>query len=89
MTSSDSTTEVSKLVESICKTLAYEPDQIQIEPRHAHGRIVLNLHCSKKDVGVFIGKRGMTITALRHLTTSIGARRGIKVDLDIIEEYHD
>jgi predicted RNA-binding protein YlqC (UPF0109 family) len=65
-----------ELVEFIAKTLADEPDQIEV---YAADDNVVELRLAPDDVGKIIGRRGKTAKAIRTLLAAAGG--GWDVDI--------
>lgn len=74
-----------QLVEYIIKALVERPDSIRVAEIHGRNNIVIEVRCHADDMGRVIGKSGKTIGAVRALLSSIAARHGRKVMLEVVE----
>jgi uncharacterized protein len=77
---------VKEFVAYIVKNLVDYPDRVKINEIGGTQTIILELSVDKADIGKIIGKRGKTINALRVLIMSIASRKGLRVNLEILEE---
>jgi uncharacterized protein len=77
---------VKELIEYIARSLVDSPDQVQVEQlRGGAGKIRLELHVAREDMGRVIGKSGRVANAMRVLLRVSAAREGKQVSLDVIE----
>jgi hypothetical protein len=60
---------VKELVEFIARTLADEPEEVEVHAAEDH---VLELRLAPEDVGKIIGRRGKTAKAIRTLLAAAG-----------------
>jgi len=67
---------VKELVEFIARTLADEPEEIEVHAAEDH---VIELRLAPDDVGKIIGRRGKTAKAIRTLLAAVG--EGWDVDI--------
>lgn len=65
-----------ELVEFIARTLADEPEEIEVHAAEDH---VIELRLAPDDVGKIIGRRGKTAKAIRTLLAAVG--EGWDVDI--------
>jgi uncharacterized protein len=80
-----------ELVEFIAKTLADEPDQIEV---YAADDNVVELRLAPDDVGKIIGRRGKTAKAIRTLLAAAGGGWDVDIaghgeDEEEDEEFED
>jgi predicted RNA-binding protein YlqC (UPF0109 family) len=73
------------VVEHVTRSIAEEPDAVEVDLVERSGEIALLVHADPSDMGRLIGKRGRVVQALRQVTRAAGAAEGIKVAVDIIE----
>lgn len=77
-------TKVYDLVEYIVKSLADEPDAVNLSEIEGESSIMLELRVAPDDMGRMIGRKGRTINAMRSLARVLAAKMGKKVTLEII-----
>jgi predicted RNA-binding protein YlqC (UPF0109 family) len=73
------------VVEHVTRSIADEPDAVEVEKVERRGEVSLLVHADPSDMGRLIGKRGRVIQALRQVSRAAGAAEGIKVSVDVIE----
>lgn len=73
------------VVEHVTRSIADEPDAIEVDLVERSGEVALLVHADPSDMGRLIGKRGRVVQALRQVTRAAGAAEGIRVSVDIIE----
>ena len=73
------------VVEHITRSIADEPDAIDVDMIERRGEVSLLVHADKSDMGRLIGKRGRVVQALRQVTRAAGAVEGIRASVDIVE----
>ena len=72
------------LVEFVAKTMADEPDAVQVQAFERHrGAITLKIGMAEKDLGKLIGRGGRNIEALRTLVRVAALRERRKVFVDL------
>jgi len=69
----------------IARSLADEPDAVDVEVSERQGKVVLSLSVGADDMGRIIGRRGRTAQAIRALVGAAGARDGVTTSVDIID----
>jgi len=74
-----------ELVEFVACSLVDDPVQVHVTQSHSSGKVHLELHVAKDDMGRVIGKNGRVANALRMLLRVAAAREGKQVTLDVIE----
>ena len=72
-------------IEYVVKELVDFPEQVDIREVDGERVVVFEVRLNPTDIGKVIGKSGRTITAIRTLLTSAGAKNGKRVMLEIIE----
>ncbi|HVN53885.1 MAG TPA: KH domain-containing protein [Anaerolineaceae bacterium] len=73
------------LVEFVARSLVDDPTQVLVNQSRGGGKVHLELHVSKEDMGRVIGKGGRVANAMRVLLRVAAAREGKQVTLDVIE----
>jgi predicted RNA-binding protein YlqC (UPF0109 family) len=76
---------VKELVEYIAKKLVNDPTQVSVIETEDSGRITVELHVPKDEMGRVIGKGGRVANSIRILLRVAAAREGKRVSLDIVE----
>jgi predicted RNA-binding protein YlqC (UPF0109 family) len=74
-----------ELIDYIARSLVDHPDQVQVEQKMAGGKVNLELHVAKEDMGRVIGKSGKVANAIRILLRVAAASEGKQANLDVIE----
>lgn len=72
-----------ELVEFIARELVHHPEQVVVSSRRTGTNLHLAIHAATDDVGRLIGRQGRTAEAIRILARVAGARKGLKVTVDI------
>jgi hypothetical protein len=70
----------------LARSLANEPDSVNIETEERRGGLRLNLHVAPDDMGRVIGRRGRTAQAIRTLVNVAGAKDGVQASVDIVDD---
>lgn len=73
------------VVEHVTRSIADEPDAIDVDLIERRGEVSILVHADKSDMGRLIGKRGRVVQALRQVTRAAGAAEGIRASVDIVE----
>lgn len=74
-----------ELLEHLVKALVDHPGDLRIAEIEGEKTVLFELRCHSEDVGKIIGKGGKTIGAIRMLLTTVGARTGKRVLLEVVE----
>ena len=74
-----------ELVAAFAHYLVDESDRVSVRERTEEGARVLELLVAPVDRGRVIGKGGRTAAALRTVLGAVGARRGERVTLEILD----
>ncbi len=77
--------EIRALAEYIVKALVDYPEQVIVKEMKGISSTVLELEVHKTDIGKVIGKKGMTITALRKILSAAAAKEKRSIILELIE----
>lgn len=76
------------VVEVVARSLADEPDQVQVTETDHRGTRVIELFLAPGDLGRVIGRQGRTVAALRTLAAAAAERDGHKVTVEVREPAH-
>jgi predicted RNA-binding protein YlqC (UPF0109 family) len=74
-----------EFVEYVVKLLVDSPEDVHVERRIDEMGVLITVDVNPKDMGMVIGREGMTAKALRTLLRVIGARNNARVNLRINE----
>lgn len=74
-----------ELIEYIARSLVDSPTEVVVKQERQGGKVYLELHVAKEDMGRVIGKSGRVANAMRVLLRVSAAREGKQVTLDVIE----
>lgn len=74
-----------EFVEYVVKLLVDNPEDVRVERRIDEMGVLITVDVNPKDMGMVIGREGMTAKALRTLLRVIGARNNARVNLRINE----
>ena len=73
-------------LEYVVRGLVEKPDEVSVTPVEQGGTTLYELRMNQDDVGRIIGRQGVTINALRSLLTAGSAKKGLRCELEIIED---
>lgn len=73
------------LVEFIGKSLADNPDQVQVEASDKGHEIVYTMYVAPEDMGRLIGKGGRIAKAIRTVVKASAIKSGVQVHVEIDE----
>lgn len=74
-----------EFIEYVVKMLVDNPEDVKVERKIDEMGVLITLDVNAKDMGMVIGREGMTAKALRTLLRVIGARNNARVNLKINE----
>lgn len=74
-----------EFIEYVVKMLVDTPEDVKVERKIDEMGVLITLDVNAKDMGMVIGREGMTAKALRTLLRVIGARNNARVNLKINE----
>jgi predicted RNA-binding protein YlqC (UPF0109 family) len=83
-TDETSTDSLRDLAEYIVRSLVDDPSQVEASQVSAEHMTIYELRVAPEDVGLVIGKRGRTISAIRTVLRSAAGRLGKRVGLEIV-----
>jgi uncharacterized protein len=70
----------------LVRLLVDKPDEVEVTEVPGRRATVLELHVAPDDLGKVIGRQGRTARALRTLLETREDRRGVRHELEILEE---
>ena len=76
-------------MEYVVKGLVDEPDAVNVTEVENNGTTIYELRMDPDDIAKVIGRRGVTINAIRSLIQAGGAKKGMRCGLEIIEDEDD
>jgi predicted RNA-binding protein YlqC (UPF0109 family) len=76
---------VKGLIGTIVRGIVDHPEDVEVEERETGRRVVYQLRMHPDDRGHVIGKAGATVDALRTLVSGIALRRGLRVEIEILD----
>jgi predicted RNA-binding protein YlqC (UPF0109 family) len=74
-----------EFIEYVVKMLVDNPEAVKVDRKIDEMGVLITLDVDPKDMGMVIGREGMTAKALRTLLRVIGARNNARVNLKINE----
>ncbi len=76
-----------ELVGFVVRSIVADPDEVEVtSQRNSEGAVKVMIKVSRDDMGRLIGKRGVTINAIRLIAKAAAVKPGEKVDVDILED---
>ncbi|MFA5622346.1 MAG: KH domain-containing protein [Thermovirgaceae bacterium] len=76
-----------ELVNFIVRNIVTDPDAVTVTSQRSSGGVVrVAISVSRDDMGRLIGKRGVTINAIRMVARAAAVKPGEKVEVDILED---
>lgn len=75
---------MSKLLETIVKSLVDKPEDVVITENHGEYSVIIELRVAKEDMGKVIGKQGRIAKAIRTVLKAASVKENKKVTLEII-----
>ena len=74
-----------EFVEYIIKNLVDAPNDVDVRCTDDENGVVVEVRVGSSDVGKVVGRKGVTVKALRTIVTTACARLGRRVHLEIID----
>jgi uncharacterized protein len=74
-----------EFIEYIIKNLVDSPESVDVRCFDGEKGVIIEVRVGSGDVGKVIGRKGMTIKALRTIVMTACARLGRRIRLEIIE----
>lgn len=78
-----------ELVETVCKSLVDNPDDVKVTQIDGEQTTILELRVHQSDLGKVIGKQGRTARAIRTILAAAGMKQRRRFNLEIIERFDD
>lgn len=75
-----------EFIEYIVKNLVENPDNVHVECIEKEEGISIKVRVDPRDAGKLIGRKGLTINALRTIATTVCGRLGTRVRIDLIDQ---
>lgn len=72
-----------EFLEYVIKAIVNHPEDVKIQRSIDERGVLLSLKVNPKDVGIVIGRKGQTVTAIRTLLKIIGTREKAYVNLRV------
>jgi len=80
---------VKELVETVCKALVDNPDEVKVTQLDGEQTSILELRVHQSDLGKVIGKQGRTARAIRTILAAAGMKQKRRFNLEIIEDFNE
>ena len=75
-----------QLLEYIIPNIVNHPEDVVINETETDGVVNLSIKVNPEDMGRVIGKSGKVIKAIRQISRIIAVKRGIRVNIDVVDE---
>ena len=75
-----------QLLEYIIPNIVNHPEDVVISQESAEGVENLSIKVNPEDMGRLIGKSGKVIKAIRQIGRIIAIKRGLRVNIDVVDE---
>lgn len=69
----------------IVKSIASDPDSIQVDENEEDGTVHFTLHVAKEDMGKIIGKEGRVIRSIRNVMKIPAKKQDKRVEITLSE----
>ena len=80
---------MNQLVETICKSLVDNPENVKVTQIDGEQTTILELRVHPSDLGKVIGKQGRTARAIRTILAAAGMKQRRRYNLEIIESFDE
>jgi len=80
---------VKELVETVCRALVDNPDEVVVNQIDGEQTSILELRTHQSDIGKVIGKKGRTAHALRTILSAAGMKHQRRFNLEIMDDKED
>lgn len=74
-----------EFVEYLVKNLVDSPENVDVKCVESDRGLVVEVRVGQGDVGKVVGRKGMTIKALRTISMMVCARLGHRVRIELVE----
>ena len=74
-----------EFIEYLVKNLVDQPDKVEVLCSQNERGVHVQVRVCQEDMGKVVGRKGMTIKALRTIVLSVCARIGQRVELELVE----
>jgi uncharacterized protein len=74
-----------EFIEYIVKNLVDNPDHVDIKCYEGDAGVIVEVRVNSDDVGKVVGRKGLTIKALRTIAITACARLGHRVRVELLE----
>ena len=75
-----------QLLEYIVPNIVNHPEDVVINETEENGLTSLSIKVNPEDMGRVIGKAGKVIKAIRQIGRIIAIKRGLRVNIDVVDE---
>lgn len=75
-----------QLLEYIVPNIVNHPEEVVIGQTEENGVINLSIKVNPEDMGRVIGKSGKVIKAIRQIGRIIAIKKGVRVNIDVVDE---
>jgi predicted RNA-binding protein YlqC (UPF0109 family) len=69
----------------IVKNLVDHPDAVLVACKKGEKGVVVEVKVDEQDIGKVVGRQGRTIDALRTIASTIGARMGCRIRVEVMQ----
>lgn len=74
-----------EFIEYMLRNLVDSPEEVEVKEVSSANVVIFEIKVLKQDIGKIIGKKGMTINAIRTIIYSLAAKNNMRVTLHIVE----
>lgn len=78
--------EIKEYIEDLVDALVNHPEDVHVSVVPKANKVVAELHTHPDDVGIVIGMRGKTISAIRSIIGCLGGRKKVWIELYYVTE---
>lgn len=75
-----------QLLEYIIPNIVNHPEDVVIAETEENGLLNLSIKVNPEDMGRVIGKSGKVIKAIRQIGRIIAIKKGVRVNIDVLDE---
>ncbi len=77
---------IQSMVEEIVRLVVEDPTQVRVVSiRQNNSVVTLEIEVAPSDRGRVVGQKGLVINSLRTIARIVGAQRGLRVKIDLVE----